>query len=476
MQGCIAFAKGIVLIGWLAWIAGCGAVEVRAPLGCATENEIRGACAGVPQAAVCDDDTCTEGVACTDVARAGSDAELQAAAAEAMPGSCIALAPGAYGAVALPGGVSLLGRAADDVAVEEVALGAGEGAVVRGLTTSSVHLRGATEAKIASVRVRGSAGSAVIVEPRSSVAVISSTIEGAGRYGLFAVDALAVSLDRVVIAGAGGPGLWVQSSSECAAPPAQPALDVKSSIVRESHIAGVALFGAKASIEGLDILATAPGEAFETGRHGGGLTIARCSDVEAKGLRVHDSTSYGVLAFRSKATLGGAGPDEDVEIHRNVMGLLIRNIPESFLIEDAQLDENEGFAIGIFGASRGVVIRRCRVSNTRLKTLPTLGTEAGAEDVGHGLVWTAESEATISDLIVSGSALASVLIDGEVTGMLRNVTLSGGDEARGILQQNFTRGGSQPRVVEATPALQATEGERYPVPAPPEVLPEDLAR
>ncbi|WP_437752277.1 right-handed parallel beta-helix repeat-containing protein [Sorangium sp. So ce1389] len=472
MQGCALIARVIVLVGSLGALTACGADGPRGPQGCPTEDEIRGACAGVPQAAVCDDEACTDDVACTGVERVGSDAELQAAAAAAVPGTCIALAPGAYGAVALPGGVSLLGRSAGDVTVQKVALDAGEGAVVRGLTTSRIHVRGATGARVESARVRGSADSGVLVEPGASVAVSASTIEGSALYGLFAVDALAVSLDRVVIAGSGGPGLWVQSSDECAEPLAQPALDVKSSIVRGSHIAGVALFGVRAAIAGLDIRATDPGVSFQTGRYGGGLSIASCSDVEAKGLRVHDSKSYGVLVEASKATLGGAGPDEDVEIHRNVIGLSIQNVPESFQLENARLDENQGFAIGLSEESRGVIICRSSVSRTGIKALPT-GAGSGVEDVGHGIAWTDGSEATITDVSLSGSALASVLIDGAARGTLRHVTLSDGDEALGIVQQNFTSG-AQPAVEAGTPALRAERMALYPVPAPPDVLPKSL--
>ncbi|WP_437521421.1 right-handed parallel beta-helix repeat-containing protein [Sorangium sp. So ce726] len=468
MQCCALVARGMVLVGLLGVLAGCGD---DGPKGCPTEDEIRGVCAGVPQAAVCDDDLCVDDVTCAGIERVGSDAELQAAAAAAVPGTCIALAPGTYGAVALPGGVSLLGRAAGSVTVREVALEAGEGAVVRGLTTSMIRVRGATGAKVESVRVRGSAESGMLVDPGSSVAVSASRIEGAAIYGLFATDPLAVTLERVVIAGSGGPGLWVESSADCAEPSVQPALEVKRSIVRGSHIVGVALFGARAAISGLDILATRPGDEFQTGRYGGGLSIASCSDVEAKGLRVHDSKSYGVLVDGSKATIGGNGPDEDIEIHRNVIGVSIQNVPESFRLENARLDENQGLGIGLAGESRGVIICRTSVTRTRGRTLPTLG--AGAEDVGHGIAWTDGAEATITDASLSGNALASVLIDGEATGTLHHITLSDGDEALGIVQQNFT-GGMQPTVEAGTPALRADEAALYPVPAAPDVLPKDV--
>ncbi|KYF80519.1 hypothetical protein BE18_25245, partial [Sorangium cellulosum] len=416
---------------------------------------------GVP---VCDGDACTDGVACRGVSQAGSDAELQRAAAEATSGTCIALAPGRYGAVELPGGVSLLGRSADDVAVREVTVGAGEGAVLRGFRASSIRVEGATGARIESVRVADSAQEGVTVAPQSSVALIRSTIEGVSTYGVYAVDPRSVSLDEVVIDGAGGPGLWVMSSSDCAAAPERPALDMRRSVVRSAHVAGVALFGVKATIRGVDVVATVVGESFSYGLGGGGLSIASCSEVDAKGLRVHDNSLYGVLVDGSKGVLGGTGPDEGIEIDRNVRGLWIQNVTESFTLENAQLDQNKGAGIGLSGESRGVIICRSSVSRTVLKSLSTVD-GVGAKDVGHGLVWTEASSASLVEVGLSGNAIASVLIDGEVSGVLDRVVLSGGDETLGIVQQHVTMDAEQPVLKGGTPALQVVEGQVHPVPA-----------
>ncbi|MGK3987315.1 right-handed parallel beta-helix repeat-containing protein [Sorangium sp. So ce136] len=464
------YAKVFVCLGVVGGLAGCGASE--APAGCPPENEIRGACAGVPRAAVCEGDACTGEVACAGITRVGSDGELQAAAVVAASGACIALAPGTYGAVELPGGVSLLGRSAGDVAVGKVTLGAGEGAVLRGVTAAGIHVKGATGAKIESVHVVGSAvdedggGSGaedgVRVDARSSVTLISSTIERAAVNGLYAVDPIEVSLDRVVIAGSGGPGLWIASSSECAAPAEQPVVDVKSSIVRGSHNAGVALFGARATFQGVDILATVPGEAWNYGDGGGGLTVASCSEVDAKGLRVHDSSSYGVLVDASKGRIGGVGADDEVEIHRNVIGVSLQNVKESFTLENAQLDENQGVGIGLRGESQGIIICRSGVSRTAIKSLPTA--DVGADDIGDGLVWAEKSSATITALALSGNDRASVLIDGEASGALSEVTLSGGDEALGIVQQNIRSGDAKPAVMGSTPALRVVTAQEFSVP------------
>src|SRR4051794_3157991 len=103
------------LLGALAGtcLSGCAA---GAP-DCAAPDHLAGVCVGVPAADVCSTDTCTEGVACAAVVEVGSDAELAPKAAAATAGTCLSLAPGHYGAVALPGGVSLLGRSAAEVAV-----------------------------------------------------------------------------------------------------------------------------------------------------------------------------------------------------------------------------------------------------------------------------------------------------------------------------------------------------------------------
>src|SRR5262249_30256431 len=149
-----------------------------------------------------------------------------------------------------------------------------------------------------------------------------------------------------------------------------PTLEVKHSIVRNNHIGGITLYGVKAIVQGVDILKTVPGgPMLQTGRFGGGFTIANCSDVDAKGLRVHDSSSYGVLVDASKGTIGGIGMDEEVEIHRNVIGLSIQSTTDPFQLENAQLDGNKGVGIGVGGGSQSWVICRSGVTNTQKTTL-----------------------------------------------------------------------------------------------------------
>src|SRR5262245_4180385 len=84
-----------------ACLAGCGGEPP--PPECPAENEVWGVCAGLPLQDVCDSDTCTEGVECAQVVQADSDDSLQSAASSASSGTCIALAPGTYKAVSVPG-------------------------------------------------------------------------------------------------------------------------------------------------------------------------------------------------------------------------------------------------------------------------------------------------------------------------------------------------------------------------------------
>src|SRR5262245_61928742 len=103
------------LLGLSAVALGCGGPEEQ--VGCASEDEIHGVCAGVPMTRVCDSDSCTEGVNCSQVLEASDDSSLASAIQGAQSGACISLSSGTYKAADLPGGVSLLGPSASDVTV-----------------------------------------------------------------------------------------------------------------------------------------------------------------------------------------------------------------------------------------------------------------------------------------------------------------------------------------------------------------------
>ena len=81
---------------------------------------------------------------------------------------------------------------------------------------------------------------------------------------------------------------------------------------------------------------------------------------------------------------------------------------------------------------------------------------------------------TIMGLILSGDALAGMVIDGPATGVLQDVKLSGSDMGFGIVQQDFTSG-MQPMITGATPPLQIVAGKMFPVAARPTMVPKNLS-
>lgn len=455
--------------------SGCG--RAAEPAACPDGDEIAGQCAGTPQAPVCEDDACTAGVDCTRTVTVSDDASLGSAASAAAAGTCIVLRPGAhYGAVSLPGGVSLLGKLADSVTVGGVSIGPGKGAVVRGVSVGSggIHVQGAQGARIESVRVSGAEAAGIDVTEGSSVTVRTSTIEGGARHGITAADGAVVTIERTIIEGNQGPGLWSACSADCGCMD-QPMITVRGSILRDNHIGGVVVFASALSIEDTDILRTHPGDDWSYGMGGGGLTAATCSSVTAASVRVTDNQSYGVLIDDSAATLGGVAGAQSVEVSRNVIGFWAQNIsksgPQTVTLDHAKLEDNVGVGIGVDKDSMGLIICKSAVSGTSLSSLYVV--EGGSQDVGDGLLWLGGSSMAIDGLSLSGSARASVLIDGAASGSMTSVTLGGGDENKGIVQQNYVSG-SQPAVGANAPAITVNAAKVFSTPKAPASVPRNL--
>lgn len=180
-----------------------------------------------------------------------------------------------------------------------------------------------------------------------------------------------------------------------------------------------------------------------------------------------------MLVNDASASLGGAADGDGVEIRRNVMGAWFQNIgkssPQTVLVENSLIEGNEGVGIGVSGETRGLIICRSKVSGTTTKALPVKdgGNIGAVQEVGHGIAWLEGSEVTLTSVTLSANALSSVLIDGEAAGSMANVTLAGGDEQKGIVQQSYS-GGQQPEVKVDTPAIATDAGQRFQVPlAPP---------
>ncbi|MEZ4309596.1 MAG: right-handed parallel beta-helix repeat-containing protein [Polyangiaceae bacterium] len=442
---------------------------------CPEGNEIRASCAGVPVEPVCPEEACASAVDCSDTLSVKDDASLASAISGAAPGACVVLAPGSYGAVALPAGVSLLGRSADLVTVEGVTVGGGA-SVVRGLTAGSagIAVESATGARIEAVRVTGASGRGIDIAAGASLTIVDTTVEAGATDGIVIADGATVTIERTLIEDNAGPGLWVACSTDCDCAD-KPDVVVRSSIIRDNHVGGVVLFGAKADLEAVDVSGTLVGDDIAFGLGGGGISAAACSSLGARDLQVFENESYGLLIDASDALVGDPTGEPSVEIAQNTVGVWAQHIsepgPQTVTLDGLEIRDNKGVGLGVSGETVGLIVCRSSVHDT---TGAGLLVEGGAsQQVGDGLLWLDGSEITIDGLALSGNPRSSILIDGEAQGSLTNITLEGGDEEKGILQQGYS-GGAQPTIGANSPAISVTSDSPLQIPVPPAGVPRNL--
>lgn len=437
---------------------------------CNPEYTIGGACAGAPSEPVCGDDACTEGVECTTTVNVEDGAGLAEAASGAEAGSCIVLGPGSYPAVTVPGGVSLLGRGAEFVTVEGIAVEGGTKTVVRGLrvTAGGVTLDGTEGAKVESVLVEGSGGSGIVLTNGASASVLRSTISGVAGYGVDALGAGSLTISDSVIEGSGGPGVWVECEAGCECAE-KPVVFLTRTVVLSASYMGVALSGVLGALTDVRISGTKP----LNFQYGGGLSVAACSNVSGAALTVEDNADFGVLVHASSAALGQSGDGLGVAVTGNLRGIWAQSIsgPEGQTVhlENADVSNNRGVGVGFGGETVGFIICKSKIDGTALQSMPV--DVGGSEDVGDGILWTEGSQAVLEEVTVSHSARASVLIDGEVGSgsVLKNVTLLGGDAQKGIVQQSLPAGGVEPDAQGNVPVVQVTSSQTFAVALPPVV-------
>ncbi|MBK8257050.1 MAG: right-handed parallel beta-helix repeat-containing protein [Polyangiaceae bacterium] len=462
---------GLSLFAGLATLPmGCGSTPEMAE--CAESNLIRGVCAGVPPNPICSEDLCTADVECTQVTNVSNDSELENALGEAASGSCIALAPGSYGVVSLPSGVSLLGKSAEVVTVQGVSVAQGAGGVIRGLkvTGDGVSVAADAEVTLEAVQIDGASAVGLTVESGANVTVAKTSVAGSGKHGVKLVDGAVLSASESIIEDNDGPGIWsvCEDGCNCVNPPS---LTLTDSIVRGNHVGGVVLFGTVATVERVDIVSTLVGDDFMFGEGGGGLSVNECSDLMAKSLQVLDSQSFGVLIDDSNAQMGETADEGGVLVSGNEIGVWVQHISlseaQTVRLEGLTAEDNYGVGIGADGDTVGLIICKTAITGTAEALLPI--TAGVTEQVGDGLLWLGGSELTIEGLTVGGSARASIVIDGEASGSMTNVVLEGGDESKGILQQNYA-GGSQPQVGSNAPAISTSDAEEFAMPEPPATL------
>ena len=161
---------------------------------------------------------------------------------------------------------------------------------------------------------------------------------------------------------------------------------------------------------------------------------------------------------------------------RNLIGLWIQGsgkmMPQPVVLSNCALADNAGVGIGFSGEANGIIIHDSHVDGTKLQAMPSLtadGSPLGSSNVGDGLSWQGGASASIDGLALSGSARQSVLITGSVGAgsSIANLTLSSGDDQKGVVEQKFPTGGTAPAVGAGAPAIQTSAAGQLSIPAAP---------
>lgn len=419
---------------------------------------------GVPVDPVCADPTCTGDVACSAVVTVSDASALAGASASATAGTCIALAPGSYGAATLPAGVSLLGRGADFVTVAGIDAQAG-GATVRGVTVGAggLTVSGAGAFSVAGVRVGGATGDGISAKAGVSLSVHESEVLSAQGVALRADGATDLVVHGFVVDGTNGPGLAALCDDGCAC---TSTATIERTLVREATHVGMFLRGVGATIDGLEIGGTQV-DGLEPSS-GGGLVVAGCAEVEASHMNVHDNAFFGALVDSSVAHFGSPGEEDGIIIHANVLGVWFQGKDAGGEVGGADISGNQGVGLGASGQTKGIIIHASQIRDTTKKVLVVFG--GGSEEVGDGLLWSDGAEVEVDDVVVSNSARQPVLIDGAVAAgsSIAHLTLEGSDAGKSILQQNLPSGGLSPTLGAATPAIDAQAAAVLAVPVAPQ--------
>jgi hypothetical protein len=436
---------------------------------CAADHVVGAACAGVPSGKLCEGGGCAP-ASCTSTVFANSDADLQAAVGSATDGTCIVLGAGIFSAITLPPvRVGVYAEAPSVTTVSSVTITGGDDVELSGFSTASVTLSAGT-GRLDALRIENSPNDGVSVGAGASVTIERSEIRGAARYGVSGFDSGSVTLNGSVIEDNLGPGLWLQTGnggSACgtAADPSLITGSVTNSVFRKNRLVGIAIARAQlVTIDNVIVADTNVGGQFDGG---GGVSVAYCSTVNATDLQILDSADFGMLVHDSSLSLNGG------TIDGNLRGLWIQNVGTSMLgsvtVNNASLDRNTGVGIGIANNSTNVSINTTAISNTEFVSLPVLinGVSASSDEVGDGINWQGLSQVVLGSVTVSGSARASVLIDGEVASgsSVTNLALEGGDESKGIVQQNLPSSGTQPVTSGTTPSVTTNGSETFSVPS-----------
>jgi hypothetical protein len=404
--------KHLLPLMGLALLAACSSKKEDAPTAvaaCDDRAKIEGVCPGV---AAAPEVSGTDGVACSSQIAVANDGELASKAAAATAGSCLVLAPGTYGAVTLPAGVSLLGKGASGTTLAGVTLTGGAPATIRGLAVGAAGIvaTGKGELTIDRVLVSHAAGYGISVID-TNLTLLASTIEYSGKFGVAASSACAMACTE------------------------RPKLAIKSVFVREAHGVGIWAHGADVTLSGVQI-DTTRAQGFLYGR---GLEVAAEPDlgqtcsVSASSFAILHGDEVGVFVDGCTANLS------QFLSSQNIRGVQLQNIPDGGAkLQDFTMEANKALGLGI-AKSKGIIVQGGRIASTVALRVPV--DVGGVQEVGDGLNWL-ESDVNVGATVsIEGSARQGVIIDSTSTGKFEG-TLGGGDELKGIIVQGGLTAGS----------------------------------
>jgi len=430
--------------------------------GCPEADLVGGVCTGVPRDVSFD----ASGVTCDTTREVDGPGALDAAVDASVSGDCIVLAPSSYGSITLPDGVSLLSSHADQTTVAGLDAG-GDGTssvTIRGLqvTGGGVIVRGG-EVNIDAVRVVDAPGIAIDIEGGRTAISRSEILRSAG-LAIDAAGASGLTIDATKLANNSTGGIWVAGVDTCNDAAARVDFDISDSLLDGNDYVAMALFGAVGRIDNVRIQNGAPASFLG----GGGLSVAACSAMTAGRLAVLDNDDWGILVDDSDFSLDGG------TIDRNLRGIWVQNTVstgvERVAIVNTKLTANQGVGFGIAGGSTGVFAESLTIADTTDVSIPVEvdGVSAASEAVGEGITWAGMSQARLTDVTITNSAIKPMTITDEVGvgSIITNMMVDGTMEtAQNILHQKLPVGGVTPDWVGSQPAIETTPDQIQGVPS-----------
>lgn len=441
----------LVGLGLLAVMLGACSDGDDKPSGCETLSD--GSCVGVTEARICDKSFCPAAeLSCqrslyVDRTSQGGDGSevkpfgaLSEAAAVAVAGDCILLAPGEYEGATLKSGVSLLGAGAASVTIRSrgpaaLSVGPGQGAsltsLMRGFSVTGdgrgIAVDSTEGLTITQVRLEKLQG--VALSLRASHAQLSF-IE---IVDVGAEQAAPTPSDSGAPADAGTPtdsAPAVDAGVDAAPGPDAAASDGTADALSADDAGANDLPPAPdlrlpPDLGQLDLAATPDASTAPQAQFGVGLLVAAGSDVQASRLLISGCAAQGAIASASKLTLS------DSLIRENaVYGLAVDCGGESCSrdqsearIERCELVQNGG--VGLWGRRSRLTVVESRVDRTRRL--------AGAE-LARGIE-VVSCELTLRESEIVDSE-AQGLVMHESGGLLADNTISGSLE-RGVWLQHI---------------------------------------